>query len=121
MYVGNSFHPILMLSLHVCPPQPINPVLTHDVLEEIKILMQEQLQRKANQKLADEAMDEEQKRFVCTYVRTYVRMYVCMYMYVRIFTYVCKYVQSNLLNMKLLNMKYLLTRNTSQVQVQVQA
>jgi hypothetical protein len=44
--------------------KPINPVLTHDVLEEIKILMQEQLQRKANQKLADEAMDEEQKRRV---------------------------------------------------------
>ena len=41
--------------------------------------------------------------------------------FVKIDSIVCMYIQSNLVNMKLLNMKYLLTWNTSQVQVQIQA
>jgi len=44
------------------PPQPIAGVHSQDVLEEAKFYMQEQLLRKAAQKEALAAMDQEQKR-----------------------------------------------------------
>ncbi|XP_065884764.1 golgin subfamily A member 6-like protein 22 [Dysidea avara] len=52
-----------LLSTHT-PVKPIAGSQAHEVLEDVKAYMQEQLLRRAAQKEADKAMDEEQKRRV---------------------------------------------------------
>ena len=48
--------------LYISLNQPIAGSQAHDVLEDVKAYMQEQLLRRAAQKEADKVMDEEQKR-----------------------------------------------------------
>ena len=56
-------------SPHVCPlplplplPQATDPLQTEQVLEEAKLRMQEEMERRANAKEADVAMDKEKIR-----------------------------------------------------------
>ena len=60
----------------IIPLQAIHGAMSQSVLEEAKAHFQEQLLRKAAQKEADAAMDEEQKRCACAckYVYSIVRI-----------------------------------------------
>lgn len=61
-HLSKQHSTLITLASHLPVSQAIHGTLSQEVLEEAKMVMQEQLLRKAAQKKADEMADAEQQR-----------------------------------------------------------